>query len=273
MYFITVSEMLGTNGEKIAKQVAKTLDYTFYGEEELFKAAAQMGFLIDVKKLDEKGPTVPEKSFSEKPKIYLGQLQSVIYEMAKKGNAVFSGRGSHLLLNAFDCIFHVFVTGSMKKRIQRVMEEKQIGGEAAEKIIRQSDQDKRGFLRFAFDEDWLNPNLYDLILNTDKLSVDSAVKMIMDGVQSEEIKACGADSIKSLGKLHLHFKIEAALVDAGLLTQYLHFTVEGMDSIRLHGLVGSLEKKEKVETLLKGIKEIKKINNDLSIFRSPSGGI
>jgi hypothetical protein len=77
--------MLGTNGEKIAKQVAKTLDYTFYGEEGLFKAATEMGFLIDVKKLDEKGPTVPEKSFSEKPKIYLGQLQSVIYEMAKKG--------------------------------------------------------------------------------------------------------------------------------------------------------------------------------------------
>jgi hypothetical protein len=161
----------------------------------------------------------------------------------------------------------------MKKRIQRMMEEKKVSGEIAEKIIRQSDQDKRGFLRFAFDEDWLNPNLYDLILNTDKLSVDSAVKMIMDGVQSEEIKACGADSIKSLGKLYLHCKIEAALVDANLLTQYLHFTVEDMDSVRLHGLVGSLEKKEKVEALLKGIKEIKKINNDLSIFRSPSGGI
>ena len=35
MYFITVSEMMGTNGEKIARQVAQGLGYTFYGEEEL----------------------------------------------------------------------------------------------------------------------------------------------------------------------------------------------------------------------------------------------
>ena len=34
-----------------------------------------------------------------------------------------------------------------------------------------------------------------------------------------------------------------------------------------------LRKKEKTETVLKDIKEIKKITNDLTIFKSPSGGI
>ena len=33
MYFITVSEMEGTNGKKIAQEVAKTLNYDYYGEE------------------------------------------------------------------------------------------------------------------------------------------------------------------------------------------------------------------------------------------------
>ncbi|MCJ7786108.1 MAG: cytidylate kinase-like family protein, partial [Desulfobacterales bacterium] len=93
MYFITVSEMLGTNGEKIARQVATLLHYTYYGEEELFKAAVEMGFLSDIKTLDEKGPTFFEKIFSEKPKIYLDRYQSVIYELAKKGDALFFGRG------------------------------------------------------------------------------------------------------------------------------------------------------------------------------------
>jgi len=45
MYFITISEMSGTHGENIAGQVAKKLGYTFYGEEELYKAADEMGFL------------------------------------------------------------------------------------------------------------------------------------------------------------------------------------------------------------------------------------
>lgn len=270
MYFITVSEMIGTNGEKIAKQMALILGYSFYGEEELFKAADEMGFLPGVVKLDEKGPTFLEKLFSEKPKVYLDRLQSVIYELAKKGNALFFGRGSQLMLSAFDCAFHVLITGSMKKRIIQIMEEKKIGGEAAEKLIRQSDQDKRGFLRYAFDEDWLNPQLYDLILNTDKLGIDSAVKIIVDAAKSDEIKACGLDSVKSLGKLSLQRKIEAALLEAGLSSQYLYFTVEDRDAIRLYGLVSSLEKKEKVETVLKGIKEIKKISNDLTIFKPSS---
>ena len=63
MYFITFSEMIGTNGEKIARQVASTLNYNFSGEEELFKAADAMGFFSDIEKLDEKGPTLLEKFF------------------------------------------------------------------------------------------------------------------------------------------------------------------------------------------------------------------
>ncbi len=55
MYFITLSEMIGTNGEKIARKVAEELNYLFYGEEEIFGAASEMGYLSDIKKLDEKG--------------------------------------------------------------------------------------------------------------------------------------------------------------------------------------------------------------------------
>ena len=273
MYFITVSEMMGTGGEIISRRVAEILNYTYYGEDELFKAADELGFLSDVKRLDEKGPTLLEKFFSEKPKLYLDRLQSVIYEVAKKGNAVFFGKGSQFLLNSFDCALHVLVTGSMEKRMRRVMEERKVERDAAERMVELSDHNKRGFLRFAFDEDWLNPHLYDLILNTDKLSVDSAVKIVVDAARSEEIKTCGADSVKSLGKLSLQRKIEAAFLESGLVNQNLFFTVEDTDSVRLYGLVNSLEKKEQIEATVKGIKGIKKIINDLKIFKPSMGSV
>ena len=164
--------------------------------------------------------------FSEKPKVYLDRLQSVIFEVAKKGDAVFFGKGSQLLLNSFSCALHVLVTGSLEKRIDRMMREKAVGREIAEKMIERSDHDKKGFFRFAFDEDWLNPHLYDLILNTDKLSIESAAKMIVDAAKSEEIKACGMDSVRLLGKLSLHRKVESALLEAGVTNQHLFFTVE-----------------------------------------------
>jgi cytidylate kinase len=248
--------------------VAEKMDYAFYSEEELLKAADQMGFLADVQKMDEKGPSFLERFFSEKPKVYLERLQSVIFEVAKKGNAVFLGRGSQLLLHSFDCALHVLVTGSMEKRIERVMREKGVKREIAEKMIHRSDHDRGGFFRFAFNEDWLNPHLYDLILNSDKLSINSAVGMVVVAAKSDEIKACGADSVKLLGKLSLLRKAESALIEAGIMNPYLFVSVEDPDSVWLHGLANSLEEKEKAEKVIKGIKGIKKVTNDLVLSRA-----
>ena len=273
MYFITISEMMGTNGEKIARQVAEGLGYTFYGEGELMKSAAESGFLNDFKKLDEKGPALLERILSERPKISLDRLQSVIYQVAKNGNAVFSGRGSQLLLKSFDCALHVLVTGSKGKRIERVTDEKMVGKELAEKMIERSDHDKRSFLRFAFDEDWLNSHLYDIVLNTDKLSVDSAAKMIVDAAQSEGIRACGIDSVKLLGQLAVQRKIESVFLESGVMNPHLFFSVDDPDTVRLYGFVSTPEEKEEVEKIVWGIKDVKKVKNELSIVRASMGGI
>lgn len=273
MYFITISEMLGTNGEKIARQVAKTLNYTFYGEEELFKAANEMGFLSDFKKVDEKSPALLERFFSEKPKIYLDRLQSVIFEVAKKGDAVFFGRGSQLLLHSFDCAFHVLIMGSMEKRINRVMDEKQVSKEVAQRMLHRSDHDKKGFIHFAFHEDWLNPQLYDFILNTDKLSADYAARMIVEGAKTEEIKSCGLDSMANLQKLSIQRQIESAFLEAGVMTSHIFFTVENGDLVRVFGMVSSQEEKGKIETLLKKIKEVKRVANDLLVVNLAMAGL
>ena len=272
MYFVTISEMFGTRGAQIAQQVAKGLNYAYYGEAELLKFAEEMGFFADVKKLDEKGPHLLERFFSEKPRVYLDRLQSVIFEVAKRGNALFFGKGSQLLLNSFNCALHILVTGSMEKRIRQVMEEKRVDREVAEKMIHRSDQDKRGFLRFAFEEDWLNPNLYDLVLNTDKLTMDSATTMVMEAAKSDGIKACGVDSMKLLEKLSLQRKVEAAFLEAGVESQHTFYSVEDGETVRVYGIVYSPQDKEALEKMMKGIKGVKKVINNLTLFSGAMGG-
>lgn len=272
MYFITISEMIGSNGEKISRKVANELKYNFLGEEELLQAASEMGFLSDIKKLDEKSPTLFERFFSDKPKIYLDRLQSIIYEVAKKGDTVFFGRGAQFLLRSFDCAFHVLITGSIEKRVQRLIEERPIRREFAEKIIAQSDHDKRSFIRYAYDEDWLNFRLYDLVINTDKLSADSAAKMIIEGAKSEEIRSCGIDSIRRLENLSIHRQVESELFEAGLMKHHIFFEVEGDRELIIYGIVSSQEDKEKIDKILNKIKGIKSIKNDLVVYtRSISG--
>ncbi len=267
MYFVTISEMLGTGGYVIAKEVAKKIGYPFYAKEELYKEADAMGYLADVAKLELKSPHLLEKYFSDKPRIYLDRFQSVIYEVAKKGNALFFGKGSQLLLHSFDCALHVLITGSYEKRVQRMVEQMKVDQSVAEKIVSTSDHDKAGFLKYAFNQDWLDPHLYDLTVNTDKLSIDSAIKIIGEAAQTEEIKSCAPEAVSMLGKLSLQRKIESALLEAGAMSLRTFFIVEDLETVRLYGVVHTEEEKEIIERVVHGIKEIKNIKNDLTVFK------
>ncbi len=97
MYFINFTRKMGTNGSEIARRVANELRYSFYGTEEIENAAREMGFLDGVKQVDERAPSIFERVFSRRPEVHLDHLNSIIYELASRGNAVFLGRGSHIL--------------------------------------------------------------------------------------------------------------------------------------------------------------------------------
>ena len=83
---------------------------------------------------------------------------------------------------------------------------------------------------------------------------------------TEDIKACGIDAVKLLGKFSLQRKIESAFLEAGVTSSHLFFAVEDTDSVRLFGSVSSSVEKEEVVKILKGIKDIKKIKNDLTVL-------
>ncbi len=122
MHFITFSRKMGANGTAIAKQVAEKMGYRFYDTEAIENAAREMGFLKNVKEIDEKAPSLFQRLFSHKPAIELDRLNSVVYELAGRGDAVFLGRGGQILLRDFNCALHVRVTASPEKRIQNLIE-------------------------------------------------------------------------------------------------------------------------------------------------------
>lgn len=99
------------------------------------------------------------------------------------------------------------------------------------------------------------------------------MKVVVDAAKSDEIKACGIDSVRSLGKLSLHRRIEAAFLEAGLSEHHLFFTVEDEESVRLLGVVDSQEEKERVEKIVEGIKGIKNLINGVNVVKPSMGGI
>ena len=263
MYFITFTRKMGANGSEIASRVADLMQYSLYDTEAIENTAREMGFLKDIKKVDEHVPSLFGRLFSCRPTVHLDRLNSVIYELASRGNAVFLGRGSHILLRAFKCALHVRVTASLEKRIQNLME-KGFQREVAIKAMHRSDQEREAFIKFAFGLDWDDSDLYDIVLNTDNLTVDLAVDIVLHAARTEEIKARSIDAMQSLEMMGLARRAEAALIEAGLPPTLLSVSVLEPGKIRLTG-VAEKSDKAKAEKILKEVKGVKSVDNQISL--------
>jgi cytidylate kinase len=268
MHFITFSREMGTNGTEIAKQVANNLGYQFYDTEAIEKAARKMGFFERIKEIDEKAPSLFQRMFSHRPTIELDRLNSVVYELASGGDAVFLGRGGQVLLRDFNCALHVRVTASFEKRIQNLVE-RGMHREAASRAIQDSDHERSTFVRFAFKVDWHNDKLYDIVLNMDKITVKLAVDTILTMARSDEIKACSVDAMKSLEVKGLSSRAEAALTEAGLTYgpagAYVWPLVDEPGRVRLVGVVDDKATKARAENIIKNIKGVESIENRIIV--------
>jgi cytidylate kinase len=268
MHFITVSRKMGTNGTEIARRVAMKLGYAFYETEAIEKEAEKMGFLESVRDLDEKAPPVLQRLFSHRPAIQLDRLHSVIYELANRGDAVFLGRGSQVLLKNFNCALHVKVTASVEKRIRNLME-RGFDRDSAFDAIEKSDRERGAFIKMAFGVDWEDPELYDLVLNMDKLTPDSAVETILDIARSDAIKACSVDAMKLLAIMGLQTRAEAALIEAGLTYgpagTFIQVEVEEPGRVLLKGQIDSDVGKKRAKEVIEKVRGVKSVDNRIRV--------
>ena len=263
MYFITFSRKMGTNGTEIARRVADQLGYGFYDTEAIENTAREMGILEDVKEIDEKAPSLFQRLFSQKPEVHLDRLHSIIYELASRGNAVFLGRGSHILLRSYKCALHIRVIASLEKRIETLVE-RGFHKEAAIKAMHRSDHERGAFIKFAFGVDWDNPELYDLVLNTDHLTVEMSTNTVSHIASSEEIKARSVDAMRSLEMMGLARRAEAALIEAGL-KHGPSISVLEPGRIQLTGVVSHERTRTTAEEVLKRVKGAQFIDNQIQV--------
>ncbi|OPY70176.1 MAG: cytidylate kinase [Syntrophorhabdaceae bacterium PtaU1.Bin034] len=270
MYLVTFTRKMGTSGSEIAMMVAGQLQYKLYDTEAIENTAREMGFLNDVKVVDEKAPSLFERLFSHRPEIYLDRLNSVIYELASRGNAVFLGRGSHVLLRTLKCALHVRVTASMEKRLRNLMK-RGFQKEEAMRALRKSDHERAAFIKFAFGVDWDDPEQYDVVFNMDNLTVDLAVDTVVQMARAEEIKARSIDAMISLEMMGLTKRVEAALIEAGFSLTSLSVSVAEPGRIELGGSVDVQSDKDKAEKVIRQVKGVKFVHNQIQAGRVREG--
>ena len=77
---------------------------------------------------------------------------------------------------------HVYVYAPLAERIRAVAERERVSRQVAAKLVAQSDRNRAGYLRSYYGVDWQDPALYDLIINTGRISLAEAAELVARAV-------------------------------------------------------------------------------------------
>ena len=271
MALITITRSLGSGESDIAQRVAHELNVTLYDDHALKEAALKMGIRSeDLKSLDEKAPGFFDRILSRRPELYRDFMEAVVYEVARNGEGVIIGHGSQVLLRDFGCALHVLLHASESARIENLIAQNMLSRETAEKLIQKSDNEQRGFFRYAFNLRMSDPSLYDLMINTEKLGTASTVKLIVESARSEEIKACSLEAVEAMERLSQSRKIRATLIDNDINVSMLHIDVTEKNVAQIRGYTYTRDEKAHILAVVNKLPEITEVKADISVM--PSSG-
>ncbi len=182
MGVITISREMGSLGFPIGQKAAELLGYQIVWREVINQAAIRAGAPeVALAMIDELGLLGLCPS-AEKCQAYLHAVEQVVHELAERGNVVIVGRGSQIILKDRPGVLHVRVIAPLELRIERIMQEKGIALDAAQAQIEASDRSRKRYLNRFYKTQWEDPTLYDVILNTARISIDSAAELLYKAV-------------------------------------------------------------------------------------------
>ncbi|PKN53664.1 MAG: hypothetical protein CVU55_00640 [Deltaproteobacteria bacterium HGW-Deltaproteobacteria-13] len=183
---ITLSREPGAGGSEIARKLSKALGLDLIGGQIIQHVAdsAKMSRKV-IEALDEKEvkfrDTLLLSLFGENrpwPGEYLQHLTKVIGSIGIFGNVIIVGRGANFVLPK-DRIFRVRVIAPMEQRIKHFMEDRGYTKAEAEQYVIKTENNRKAFVRKYFNADVTDPKHYDIIVNTEKISLGQATESII----------------------------------------------------------------------------------------------
>jgi len=211
MAIITISRQMGSGGIPIAQKAAEKLGYTLVDGDAILEVADQYGLTREsIEQADEKPPHFVE-TLDSKHEIALHLIELIILEYALKGNVIIYGRGGQDLLKGINSALRVRIIAPFEDRVERWAEREWLDPDRARMLVRKNDQQRAGFIKYYFDRDWDDPLCYDLVINTQRLSEEVAVRLICDGIKDRHLLENKPESKKLLADLVQRKRLEIAI--------------------------------------------------------------
>ena len=202
MPVITISRQYGSYGDAVAELLRDRLGYRILDKNLMRGLAAQAGLkpakIVDLSEDQYRPRTLVERFLEDtappprSPAMWaeyvaadarkrsaeelVTQLIQAAYE---KDNVVIVGRGGQVVLREKPDVLHVRLAAPLEMRIRRHQIRAGLTVEAARAQVLERDKASAEFVKRYYGVDAADSTLYDLIINTGKLSLEAAADLII----------------------------------------------------------------------------------------------
>ena len=198
---VCISHATGAGGEEVGRLVAERLGFLYVDDDIVAQAAAKGGIdagdvadeerrkSLVARLLEAWGKSGGEAwaltgSGSARAGDELGSedvralIREVIEQTAARGNVVIVAHAASHAVEPGHQAIRVLVTASPETRVARVGDRKDLDPERAARAVKEADAARRDYLRRFYDVDEELPTHYDVIVNTDLLSIEQAARLV-----------------------------------------------------------------------------------------------
>jgi cytidylate kinase len=266
MPVIAMTQEMGSLAKDVALKLAEASGLAVMRHEVLENVAGKMhvpGSLISRLREGKAGFVERLSTDTERVAVYTEQE---LYALAARGDIVLRGWGATALLRAVPHVVTVRMTRAFDKRVDWLMEHLGTDDRSfAEAEVRRSDNAHASRMNALYGVTWGDPVLYDMVLNTDRVSVESAVAAIRQMVERPEFQETDA-SRAMLADLSLCADVRAALKDDES-TRDVRIDMQcRAGSVALRGIVLNEREKSEVERVAAAVPGVTGVDNQLRLM-------
>jgi hypothetical protein len=158
----------------------------------------------------------------------------------------------------------VRVEAPLQDRVETMREKYDYDERRARQAVQHEDNERAGFHRFFFHENWDSSDLYDLIISTRFISETSAADLIKRALAVKEVAAVKKERTRKLEDLYLAQRARIAILYEQQLP--VHFLeIESVDGvITLKGTAGNRESIARCETVAGDVPGVTRVVNEIS---------
>jgi cytidylate kinase len=266
MPVIAMTQEMGSLARDVAMQLAQASSLAVMRHEVLENVASRMHVSSSlISRLREGKAGLVERLTTDQQRVAVYTAQEV-FALAGRGNVVLRGWGATCLLRPVRHVVRVRVTRSFKARVAWLMDKLETDDESfAEAEVRRSDDAHATRMHAQFGVTWGDPLLYDLVLNTDRVTIESCVAQIQQLAARPEFQET-PESRAMLDDLALNARIRAALKDHDS-TRDINITIESSGGKAvLSGIVLNAQESAEAARVASTVAGVGNVDNQLRLM-------